>query len=63
MCGSFTGMSSTALFPSLSWAVGAGVLTSALFEALIHVRDTALGLGGRYVLSLSVTASLRCAKA
>lgn len=47
MAGTFTGMSSPALFPSAQWALGAGVLTSLLYESLIHARDTALGLGGR----------------
>lgn len=49
MCGTFTGMSSPALFPSIRWAVGAGILTSLLYETLIHMRGWALGLGGRYV--------------
>lgn len=52
MCGSFTGMSSSALFPSVQWALGAGVLTSVLYEALIHAREAGLGLGGRSVVVL-----------
>ena len=47
MAGTFTGMSSPALFPSAQWALGAGVLTSLLYESVIHARGTALGLGGR----------------
>lgn len=47
MAGTFTGMSSSALLPSAQWALGAGALTSLLYESIIHARGTALGLGGR----------------
>ncbi len=47
MCGSFAGMSSPLLLPSLPWALAAGIATSALFEGLIHYRNAAFGLGGR----------------
>lgn len=40
-------MSGLGVLPSVQWALGAGVLTSVLYEVLIHVRDAALGLGGR----------------
>ncbi len=50
MCGTFSGMSSTAILPSVHWALGAGVLTSVLYEVLIHARNAALGLGGRCVV-------------
>lgn len=58
MCGTFTGMSSPALFPSVRWALGAGVLTSLLYETLIHMRGWALGLGGRYVRVLHASIGL-----
>lgn len=47
MCGTFAGMSGLLVLPSVPWALGAGVVTSVLFETLIHYYDWALGLGGR----------------
>ena len=47
MCGSFAGMSSSLLLPTFSWTLLTGLVTSVLFEAFIHYRNAALGLGGR----------------
>jgi hypothetical protein len=47
MCGSFAGMSSSMLLPSFAWTLLTGLVTSVLFEAFIHYRNSALGLGGR----------------
>ncbi|EWM23587.1 hypothetical protein Naga_100139g15 [Nannochloropsis gaditana] len=47
MCGSFAGMSSPLLLPSFAVTLATGVCTSILFEAFIHYRNAALGLGGR----------------
>ena len=47
MCGTFAGMSSRAIVPSLPIALKLGLLTSALFEVLIQRRKFILGVGGR----------------
>jgi hypothetical protein len=53
MCGSFAGMSSAQvlLLPNWQTVMALGLLTSALFEGMIHTRNLYLGLGGRLGLT------------
>jgi hypothetical protein len=48
MCGSFAGMTTSALLlPNYKYAVGLGAVTSIFFELLIHERNAFGGVGGR----------------
>jgi hypothetical protein len=48
MCGSFAGMTTSALLlPNYKYALGLGAVTSILFELLIHERNAFGGVGGR----------------
>jgi hypothetical protein len=52
MCGTFAGMSSAAvLLPTRQLAITLGLITSLLFEIIIHTRNAYLGMGGRLGLT------------
>lgn len=46
-CGSFAGMSALHVIPDGKNAFGLGVLTSLLYEYMIHTKNLFLGIGGR----------------
>lgn len=46
-CGSFAGMSGAAVIPDIECATAMALLTSVMFELLIHTKNYFLGIGGR----------------
>lgn len=52
MCGSFAGFTTALVMPSAATVGALALVTWLVFEVMIHQRDVARGLGGRYAVSL-----------
>lgn len=57
-CGTFAGMCSKAVIPSWNLALTLGVVTSILYEYMIHYRNKFAGLGGRLGLTAFLATSI-----
>lgn len=57
-CGTLAGMSSRAVVSSCKSAIGLGILTSVLFEWLIHTRNIFSGIGGRLGATAFIATSI-----
>lgn len=57
-CGTFAGMCSKAIIPTSELALSLGIVTSFLFEVLIHYQNVFLGIGGRLGMTAFLATSI-----
>ena len=57
-CGTFAGMCSKAVIPSWNLALSLGIVTSIIYEGMIHYRNKFAGLGGRLGLTAFIATSI-----
>lgn len=57
-CGAFAGMTTRAVIPSWQGAIGLGILTSTMYEWLIHAKNMFLGIGGRLSMAAFIATSI-----